>query len=618
MFQEDESVGKIYDGNLMRRLLAYLAPYRVSVAVALLLVLCVSGLKLVGPYLTKIAIDHYIANGDVSGLTRLAALYIAVLVLEFFTAFAQVYIMNLTGQRVMHDMRREIFTHLQRLHPAFFDQNPVGRLVTRVTTDVDALNELFTSGVVTIFGDIFMLLGIMIVMISMDWRLALVTFTVLPALFAVTMVFKRRVRVVYRRVRSRIAWMNAFIQENIVGMQVVQLFHQEPRQFRTFSRINREHTEANLASIFHYAVFYPIVELLGAVAIALILWYGGAQILLGTLSLGALVAFVQYSERFFRPISDLTEKFNILQSAMASSERIFALVDTEVAIVSPSPLTPSLEQRPPARRSVGTSKGIIAFDDVWFAYKDEQWVLRDIDLAIREGERLAIVGPTGSGKTTLTSLLLRLYDVQRGGVYVDGRDVRQWDLQQLRRQFGVVQQDVHLFSGSLASNIRLGADVSDARLDEAVRAVHLDELIADMPRGLDEAVNERGASLSAGQRQLVSFARALARDPRVLILDEATSSVDTQTEILIREALDRLLEKRTSIVIAHRLSTIQNADRIVVVHKGAVRESGTHQELLAARGIYYRLYRLQYQDQELVLAARPRGSARSRPGANVE
>lgn len=586
---EEEVLGKVYDARLMRRLLAYLSPYKLIVAVSFVLVLLVSALKLVGPILTKMAIDDHIAVGDMPGLNRIAVIYVLALVAQFVVSYFQVYIMNMAGQRVMADMRREIFSHLQRLHSSFFDKNPVGRLVTRVTTDVDALNELFTSGVVTIFGDIFMLVGIMGVLIYLDWRLALVTFAVLPALFAATMVFKRRVRRVYRKVRTRVAMLNAFIQENVMGMTVVQLFRQEDRKFEEYSELNRQHTEAHIESILHYSIFYPVVEVLSAVAIALIVWYGGGQILLGVLTLGGLVAFIQYSEKFFRPISDLSEKLNILQGAMASSERIFGLLDAEVEVRSPdNPSTP--EHR----------DGSVAFENVSFAYAAEDWVLRDVDLVVHPGEMVAIVGHTGAGKSTLMSLLMRFYDVQRGRVVVDGVDVREWDLEALRRQFGMVLQDVHLFSGTIASNIRLGDEnISDEAVAAAAAAVNLDEWVATLPRGLDEEVKERGSSLSAGQKQLVSFARALVHDPKILILDEATSNVDTHTEILVREALERLLEQRTSIVIAHRLSTIQKADRIVVLHKGRVREVGTHQELLAERGIYYKLYQLQYKDQEI-------------------
>ena len=589
MLHEEQTLGKVYDGRLMRRLLAYLAPYKMRVVISFVLVLAASALKLVGPILTKIVIDDYIAVGNLSGLNTIAAIYILALVLQFVVSCFQIYIMNMAGQRVLADMRGEIFSHLQKLQSSFFDRNPVGRLVTRVTTDVDALNELFTSGVVTIFGDIFMLLGIMGVLVYLDWKLALVTFAVLPALFVVTMIFKRRIRVVYRKVRTRVAMLNAFIQENIVGMQVVQLFGQEERKFGQYSELNRQHTEANIESILHYSIFYPVVEVLSAVAIGLIVWYGGGQLLLGTLTLGGFVAFIQYSEKFFRPISDLSEKFNILQGAMASSERIFTLLDTEVEIKTPAHIV-----------APGHDDGSIRFDTVSFAYEGEDWVLRDVDLTVRPGETVAIVGHTGAGKSTLTSLLMRLYDVQKGQVVVGGVDVRDWDLKKLRRQFGMVLQDVHLFSGTVASNIRLGDQtISNEAIAEAARIVNLDEWVATLPRGLDEEVAERGASMSAGQKQLVSFARALVHDPKILILDEATSNVDTHTEVLVREALERLLENRTSIVIAHRLSTIQRADRIVVLHKGRVREVGTHQELLAERGIYYKLYQLQYKDQEI-------------------
>jgi ATP-binding cassette subfamily B protein len=596
-YHEEEVLGKAYDHRLMVRLLTYLTPYKSAVAVAFVLILLISALRLVGPYLTKVAIDDYIARSDMAGLAWVAAVFVLALLMQFVLTYWQIYLMNLTGQRVMFDMRRQIFGHLQELHPAFFDRNPVGRLLTRVTTDVDALNELFTSGVVAIFGDIFMLAGIMVVLVVLNWKLALASFAVLPALFAVTLIFKLRVRDSYRKVRTRVARLNAFLQESITGMSVVQLFRQEERKLDEFRRLNRSHMEANLESILYYALFYPMVELLGAVAIGLILWYGGIQILGGSLTLGALVAFLQYSEMFFRPISDLTEKFNILQGAMASSERIFKLLDTQPAIADPA-------GRPALTPLPSRGRGRIDFESVWFAYRDEDWVLKDINLSIAPGERIAVVGPTGAGKTSLTSLLLRFYDVQRGCIRVDGREVRDFPQKELRRQFAIVLQDVHLFSGTIASNIRLGdVGISEPAVAEAAERVNLGRFLAKRRRGLAEEVSERGATFSAGERQLIAFARALVRDPSILILDEATSSVDTDTELLVREALEQLLAGRTSIIIAHRLSTVQGADRIVVLHKGRVREVGSHQELLAARGIYYRLYQLQYKDQEIEAAA---------------
>jgi ATP-binding cassette subfamily B protein len=494
----------------------------------------------------------------------------------------------MTGQNVMLDMRRQIFGHLQRLLVGFVDRHPVGRLMTRVTTDVDAVNELFTSGVVTVFGDLFTLLGIMGVMTALNPKLALVTFSVIPFFFLITNWFRRGSRQSFREVRKWIARINAFLQENLTGMSVVQLFRREARNREAFGAINRAHADANMAQIFYYAVFYPAIDLLAAVAVAMILLYGGGRVLVGTLTLGALVAFVQYSERFWRPISDLSEKFNILQAAMASSERIFTLLDTPVEVTAPAHPV-----RLPAVR------GRVAFEHVSFAYNPGQWVLRDVDFVVEPGRSVAIVGATGAGKTTIISLLARFYDVPQGRVTLDGVDVRDLDPAQLRSSLALVLQDVHLFSGTIASNIRLGSPIPDERVREAARAVHAHRFIEALPRGYDTEVKERGATLSVGQKQLLSFARALAHDPRVLILDEATSSVDTETESLIQEALKVLLHGRTAIVIAHRLSTIQNVDEILVMHKGRIRERGTHQQLLAQRGIYWRLYQLQYKDQEI-------------------
>jgi ATP-binding cassette subfamily B multidrug efflux pump len=599
-FHEDDPVDKSYDRTLLRRLLRYLKPYKLPVLASFLLIVVMAGLDLVGPYLTKVAIDGYIRQGNATGLDRIALLYLAALFLAFVVRFGQVYILQMTGQKVMMDLRREIYAHLQRLHVGFFDQNPVGRLMTRVTTDVDAVNELFTSGVVTVFGDLFTLFGIMGVMVAMNWKLALVTFSVIPLFFVVTNWFRAGSRATFREVRRWVARINAFLQENITGMPVVQLFRREERNREAFAAINRQHTDANLAQIFYYAVFYPAIELLAALATALIILYGGWRVIAGTLTLGALVAFIQYSERFWRPISDLSEKFNILQAAMASSERIFTLLDTEPKVVTPD--TPVHLEK---------VRGRVGFENVTFGYQPGTPVLQDIDFTVEPGQSVALVGATGAGKTSIISLLTRFYDVQQGRVTLDGVDVRALDPAQLRSSLALVLQDVHLFSGTIASNIRLGSAIPDERVREAARAVHAHRFIEGLPQGYDTEVRERGATLSVGQKQLLSFARALAHDPRVLILDEATSSVDTETENLIQDALKVLLQGRTAIVIAHRLSTIQHVDEILVLHKGRVRERGTHQELLAQRGLYWRLYQLQYKDQELRDAPEAEAPARA-------
>ena len=599
---DDEILGKAYDARLMRRLLQYLRPYWRSVVVALAAIVVGGLASLAQPYLVKVAIDRYIASRQVAGLDGLAGLYFLVLVAAFSAEYVQTWTMQLTGQHIMSDMRMALYRHLQRLDLRYYDRNPVGRLMTRVTSDVDVLNDLFTSGVVTIFGDVFALVGIMGMMLWMNWRLALVAFSVLPIIFFVTQWFRRNVRDSYRLVRGLIARINAFLQENITGMSTVQLFRRERLNYARFDAIDREHRDANIDSIFYYAVFYPAIEAVSTLAAALIIWYGGGSVIGGSLTLGALVAFLQYSQRFFRPISDMSEKFNVMQAAMASSERIFKLLDEPVAIES--------AERPAARTP--PAEGHIVFDNVWFAYKDEDWVLKGISFDVRPGERVGIVGATGSGKTTLINLLLRFYDVNRGRITVDGVDIRELDLADLRGLFSLVLQDVHLFSGTIADNIRLGnAAIDNDRVRRAARAVHAEPFIERLPNGYASAVAERGATLSVGQKQLLSFARALSFDPRVLILDEATSSVDTETELIIRDALHVLMAGRTTIAIAHRLSTIQDMDKILVLHKGQLREAGTHQELLAQRGIYFKLFELQYKGTE---TQRVRGSETTEVG----
>src|SRR5581483_1672695 len=624
---EEEVLGKAYDSRLMKRLLGYLRPYKWQVALALGAIVLKAGADVLGPYLTKVAVDRYLARAPgahsflnkwlsptpLVGIAQIAAIYVGLLVFSFFLEFLQTYYMQWTGQKVMFDLRSQIFRHLQRMHISFYDKNPVGRLVTRVTTDVDALNDMFTAGVVAIFEDIFVLAGIIAVMMRMQWKLALITFAVLPLIFWATMVFRKSVRESYRRIRVAIARINAFLQEHVSGMLVLQLFNREQRAFRQFSDVNKSHMEAFKDAILAYAIYYPVIEILSSVAIASVIWFGGLDVLRGVATLGVLVAFMQYAQRFFRPIQDLSDKYNILQGAMASSERIFKLLDTPVDIASP------------AKPATAEGPGRIEFDHVWFAYRNvpvddkstadpramgkksqgaepgtPDWVLQDVSFAIEPGETAAIVGHTGAGKTTIISLLLRFYDVQKGAVKIDGVDVRDMDVADLRRRFGVVLQDPFLFTGTIAGNIRLGTKwIGDEDVERAAQDVNLADFVRTLPKGFEEEVQERGSTLSTGQKQLISFARALAHNPRILILDEATSSVDTETEYRVRDALSRMVEGRTSVIIAHRLSTIQRADKIIVMHKGQVREMGTQQQLLAKRGIYYKLYQLQYKDQEI-------------------
>ena len=626
----------------MRRLLTYLRPYKAQVVIALVAILLKACCDVLGPYLTKTAIDKYLSSNAGSGnsfldpilsskpmvgIAQIGSMYLGLLAAGFLFDFLQTYFMQWTGQKAMFDLRAEIFRHLQRMHIGFYDKNPVGRLVTRTTTDVDALNEMFTSGVVSIFEDIFVLAGILGIMLYMDWKLALITFSVLPFIFIGTKIFRDKVRDSYRRIRVAIAKINSSMQEHITGIVVLQLFNREHKAYKKFEKVNQQHMDAFKDAIMAHAVYYPVVEILSSVAIAMVVWIGGRTVLNATVELGVLVAFMQYAQRFFRPIQDLSEKYNILQSAMASAERIYKLLDTKAEIVSPAV----------AKRAGGP--GRIEFDHVWFAYRkmpkdgeepgqyvvvppvvapeldvqsehaiqersDEEWdwVLRDVSFALEPGETVAIVGHTGAGKTTLISLLLRFYDVQKGAVKIDGVDIREMDLSELRRRFGVVLQDPFLFTGTVEENIRLGSSwIRDESVEEAAEEVNVADFIRSLPDGFKSKVRERGSTMSTGQKQLISFARALAHNPKILILDEATSSVDTETEFRVREALTKMVEGRTSLVIAHRLSTVQRADKIVVMHKSRVREMGTHQELLAQRGIYYKLYQLQYKDQELTV-----------------
>jgi ATP-binding cassette, subfamily B, multidrug efflux pump len=603
---EEEALGKAYDSRLMRRLLQYMKPYKWHVALALVMVAVVTPLELAPPLIFRKAIDSYFVpalnhllpeSSAWTGIRWLSLLFLAVLTFDFLAQYIQIRIMQRVGQQTMYDMRREIFMHMQRLPMSYFDRNPVGRLVTRVTTDVDALNDLFAAGVVTMINDFFLLVVMAGLLFKIDRRLALDTLAVLPGILIVTMIFRKFVRDANRRIRTAIARINAFLQEYISGMSVVQLFNRERKAMDEFEKRNRDNMLAWRDAILAYALFYPAVEFLSFATIALIFWSGGIRILSGALTLGVLTAFTMFAQRFFRPIQDLSEKFNILQSAMAASERIFKLLDEPVSVDSDPKAIP-----------LDHPRGEIEFRNVWFSYNhvpepaDEDWVLRDVSFRVAPGQTIAIVGHTGAGKTTLISLLLRFYDIQRGQILLDGKDIRLIELQDLRRQFGIVLQDPFLFTGTIETNIRLGtAGIDRARVERAVEEIGLGEFVRSLPEGVSSNVNERGSTLSVGQRQLINFARALAHNPRFLILDEATSSVDTKTELLIREALNRLLSGRTALVIAHRLSTIQHADRILVFHKGRLREQGAHQELLSQRGIYYRLYQLQYKEQELHL-----------------
>jgi ATP-binding cassette subfamily B protein len=586
---DTDAGGRGYDAGLLRRLLGYLRPYRGLTAVAITLLLSQSALALVGPRLTEHALDVAVSHKDLGLLGLLAGLYLATLVLDFIVEYGGTLLMTYIGQRVMYDLRMEIFGHLQRLSITYFDRHPVGRLMTRVTSDVETLNELFSSGVVTIFGDAFTLVAIMGMMLVIDWRLALVTFAVIPLVWLTARIFRRRVRTAFSDIRIRLARLNAFLQERLGGMRVVQLFGREEDMARRYGVLNRDHLEAHLRSITIYAVFFPAVELLTAVAMALLLWYGGLRVLEGTLTVGILAAFIQYTRRFFQPLQDLSEKFNLLQSAMASSERVFALLDEPVVVREPE--YPAALPHP--------VRGAVSFEHVWFRYSATgPWVLKDVTFTASPGQTIALVGHTGAGKTTIVNLLLRFYDPDRGRITVDGVDIRQLSTAELRAIIGFVQQDLFLFTGDVQHNLTLDAPITPEAAREAARRVGADRFIERLPSGYHHVLGERGRSLSVGERQLLSFARALALDPRILVLDEATSSVDAEAEALIQRAIAELMAGRTSLVVAHRLSTILHADEILVLHHGEIRERGNHRELLALRGLYDRLYQLQLRGQE--------------------
>lgn len=597
---EEEIFGKAYDAHLTRRLLRYLVPYRARVALAIVLLLGAAAVELVGPWLTKIALDRAIPDGDEKLLWTLVGVYAVSLLIGFALEYAQVLLTTWLGQRIMYDLRVEVFTHLQRLSLRFFDKNPVGRLMTRVTNDVEVLNELFSAGVVTVFGDLFTLFFIVGAMLLLDWKLALVTFLVLPFVAVAAFVFRGLIREAYREIRVRLARINAYLQERIGGVTVVQLFGREKETARRFEAINKDHLDAHLRSITYYALFFPVIEVFTAVALALILWYGGGEAIQGTVTVGVIAAFLQYARRFFRPIQDLSEKYNVLQGAMASSERIFGLLDTQ----------PEVLDHPDPVHLPEPGRGEIEFRDVWFHYgepgsgsvealaegeNEEQWVLRGVSFVVRPGERMAIVGATGGGKSTIINLLMRFYDPQRGEILFDGVPIRNVPVSELRDRIGLVLQDVFLFSQDVRFNIRLGrSEIDEEQVQQAAMRVGAEPFIARLPAGYDQPLGERGASLSVGERQLVSFARALAFQPLVLVLDEATSSVDAELEAAIEHALIELMRGRTSLVIAHRLSTVQSADRILVLHHGDIREQGTHAELLRLGGLYARLHELQF------------------------
>lgn len=583
---EDEVIGKAYDSHLMRRLLYYLKPYRGLVLLAIVLTIGVSLATTIRPYLTKIAVDNYIVHKDSIGLRNIILILAGTLIFQGILQYSMTYLTQWIGQKTIYDLRMELFKHLQSLSMSFFDRNPVGRLVTRLTNDIEVLNEMFSSGIVMVFADVFTIAGILFFMFSLSWQLTLISLSVIIPLAYATVIFRKKVRIAYRDVRYLVAKMNAFLQEHVSGILVVKIFSKENKMKKDFEKINYDHTQANKRSVLYYSVFFPIVELIGAISAALIIWYGGGKAIQGALTIGILISFLQYAEMFFRPIRDLSEKYNIMQTAMASSERIFNLMDQKAVIQDP--------EKPVELKNVS---GNIEFKNVYFAYVKDEYVLKDVSFSIKQGEKIAFVGATGAGKTTIINLLSRFYDVQKGEILIDGINIKDVKKEDLRKNISLVLQDIFLFSDTIENNIKLSnRDIPLDVVKSAAKIIGINNFIEKLPNGYRQNVKERGVTLSQGQRQLITFARALVYDPKILVLDEATSSVDTHSEILIQNAIEKLMEGRTSIIIAHRLSTIQKCDKIIVMHKGEIRESGTHQQLLELGGIYSKLYQLQYKE----------------------